>query len=420
MTALKLALLAAAASAAAAASTIAAPAPAPEGLTGRWLATADVGDAHIPFRLDLKSDGAAVSGTFFDGPRPTNPSSAGSLAGGRLHLEFPSYAAALDATVTVDGIDGNYVAAGKATHIHAVRAPAGTPPASSSAPDISGEWVIPIHSPKGETGWRLIIQQTSARAEAAILRIDGDTGTLDGAFADGAFHLSHFAGERAAQLDIARQTDGSLSLVLTDGAGARTLTALRPAAAAALGATPTDPTGHTSVRDPDEPLRFAFPDLTGRMVANTDPRFRGKVVLVNLMGSWCPNCHDEAPFLEALYRKHAAHGLEIVALDFEKADQLPDLRRLHAFIARYGIDYTVVLAGEPSEVNAKVPQAVNLNAWPTTFFIGRDGKVRTVHVGFTSPGSGARDLETRADIEAEVSALLAEPAPPAAGDVKAR
>ena len=384
-----------------------------EGLSGRWIATADVGDAHIPFRLDLVAEGATVRAAFFDGSRPTNPSSNGQLTGNRLHLEFPSYAAVIDATVSADGIDGNYVAAGKPTHIHAVR-DAGPSGAPVIAPDISGEWVIPFHSPKGETGWRLIIKQSGDVAEAAILRIDGDTGTLDGRFRDGTFRLSHFAGERAAKLDVTRQPDGALSLVLTDGGGAKTLTALRPAAAAALGAVPTDPTGHTSVRNPDEPLHFAFPDLAGKTVADTDARFRGKVVLVNLMGSWCPNCHDEAPFLQALYAKHAGKGLEIVALDFEKKDQLPDLRRLHAFIQRYGLGYTVLLAGEPSEVNAKLPQAVNLNAWPTTFFIGRDGKVRSVHVGFTSPGSGARDLETRAEIEKEVAALLAERVPASA------
>ena len=84
-------------------------------------------------------------------------------------------------------------------------------------------------------------------------------------------------------------------------------------------------------------------------MANTDPRFRGKVVLVNLMGSRRQNCHDEAPFLAALYRKHAAQGLEIVALDFKRKDQLPDPRRLHAFIARYGIEAEIsALLAEPA------------------------------------------------------------------------
>jgi thiol-disulfide isomerase/thioredoxin len=91
------------------------------------------------------------------------------------------------------------------------------------------------------------------------------------------------------------------------------------------------------------------------------------VVLINITGSWCPNCHDEAPFLAELDRKYRAQGLEIVALSFEEAEQLPNPRRLRAFIKKYGLDYTVLLAGETGEAKDKLTQAVNWNAWPTTF-----------------------------------------------------
>ena len=76
----------------------------------------------------------------------------------------------------------------------------------------------------------------------------------------------------------------------------------------------------------------AFPISNGRVVSNTDARFQGKVVLVAIGGSWCPNCHDEAPYLEELYRKYHAAGLEVVGLSFEEGDQLKDPARLRAFI----------------------------------------------------------------------------------------
>jgi len=63
--------------------------------------------------------------------------------------------------------------------------------------------------------------------------------------------------------------------------------------------------------------------------------------------SWCPNCHDEAPFLEELYQKYHGLGLEVVALDFEPAEQIKSLSRARAFIKRYGIEYTYLIAGEP-------------------------------------------------------------------------
>ncbi len=129
------------------------------------------------------------------------------------------------------------------------------------------------------------------------------------------------------------------------------------------------------------------------------------------MGSWCPNCHDEAPFLQALYAKHHRQGLEVVALDFEQPDQLADPQRLRAFVERYAITYPVLLAGDKAAVHEKLPQAVNLSAWRTTFFLGRDGRVDEVHVGFTSPASGARDTETKAAVEREVQSLLAQSTP---------
>jgi thiol-disulfide isomerase/thioredoxin len=376
-------------------------------LSGVWAATAQVKGADIPFRLALTETGDTVQASFFDGSRRTNPSAPARIEGGRVHLVFPSYAAVLDLAVTPAALDGSYTRGSFKSPIHAMRLTPSTP-VHGAVPSIAGEWIVPKPSAKGEQAWRLIVRQKGATAQAAILRVDGDTGTLDGGWRDGAFHLSHFAGERPAKLEIAPAPDGRLALTLDDGEGHAELTALRPAQAKAQGVAPADPTHFTGVKDPRAPFRFAFKDLDGREVANTDPRFRHKVVLVDVMGSWCPNCHDEAPFLQSLYQKHHAQGLEVVALDFEQPDQLADPARLKAFIARYHLTYTVLLAGAPAEVHEKLPQADNLVAWPTTFFLGRDGRTKLVHVGFTSPGSGARDIQTKAEVEREVQTLLAQ------------
>jgi thiol-disulfide isomerase/thioredoxin len=375
-------------------------------VAGMWRAKAEVKGAAIPFRLDIRGQGDAVQATFFDGIRPTNASSEGSFHQGRLHLYFPSYAANLDATVVDGRLSGAYVTPIRSIAIEGQRG-GGPTLSSAAAPSIGGEWIVPLKSDKGEAAWRLIVKQTGQTVEAAILRVDGDTGALVGHYSDGAFRLSHFAGERPGLLIVTPGRDHTLKLVLDDLDGERTFTAVRPVAAAKAGVAPTDPARHTTVQNKAEPFRFAFKDLNGKLVSNTDARFRRKVVVVDVMGSWCPNCHDEAAFLQALYAKHHKDGLEVVSLAFEQADQLPDPKRLRAFIARYGLTFTVLLAGEPKDVGAKLPQAVGLNAWPTTFFVGRDGLVKATHVGFTSPASGPRDSETRREVEQQVVALLA-------------
>ena len=86
--------------------------------------------------------------------------------------------------------------------------------------------------------------------------------------------------------------------------------------------------------------------------------------------------------LPELYKKYKNRGLEVVELSFEEEAQLKNPVRVKAFIKKYGIDYTVLLPGEPRQLNEKMPQGVNLNSFPTTFFLGRDGRVRSAHAGF--------------------------------------
>ena len=132
---------------------------------------------------------------------------------------------------------------------------------------------------------------------------------------------------------------------------------------------------------------------------------------MSITGSWCPNCHDEAPFLSELYRTYHAKGLEIVALGFEEADQLKNPVRPRAFVKQFGIEYPFLLVGEPEEAPAKISQAENLNAFPTTFVLGRDGRVRTVHAGFASVATGTVHAESMKEMAAEIERLLAEKVP---------
>ena len=146
-------------------------------------------------------------------------------------------------------------------------------------------------------------------------------------------------------------------------------------------------------------------------MSNTNSQFRGKVVIVAVGGSWCPNCHDEASFLVDLYRKFHSKGLEVVNLDFERGDPDTDSPRLKAFIAHYGIPYTVLTAGTTDQLAEKIPQGVNLNCWPTSFFIGQNGLVKETHARFAGPGNTAGHAALEHDVTALIEKLLAEPAP---------
>jgi thiol-disulfide isomerase/thioredoxin len=240
--------------------------------------------------------------------------------------------------------------------------------------------------------------------KGTILRIDGDDGTLVGRVDGRQFAISHFSGDRPMLLKGTLQPDGTIDLA----SGAERLLALRPAEARARHlAPPLDSLTYAHVRNRDERFHFHFKDLEGKTY--TEDSFAGKPYVVSITGSWCPNCRDEAPFLVELYRRYHSRGLEMAAFCFESATD-PTWAPLRAFVRRFKVPYPALLAGEPAPEALKtaVPQIENLAAYPTTIYVGKDGKVRSVHTGFPSSGSGEELARVKDEIRATVERMIAE------------
>ncbi len=105
-------------------------------------------------------------------------------------------------------------------------------------------------------------------------------------------------------------------------------------------------------------------------------RHEGKVVLITVGGSWCPNCHDEAVFLKELLASRRERGLEVIQLMFERTpDFASQAKAARDFAAKFGIDYPVLIAGTTSDddVLKKLPQISAFKAYPTLFVIDRKG-----------------------------------------------
>ena len=410
--------------------------PSAAAVDGRWDAVLTRNGVDIPFRLDIKGDGPTLQGVFYDGFRPYDGTTSASFKDGKLTLGVEHYLTTISATVVDGRLTGSAVAQNRessaAYTFRAVRHADVIPASNVNAPSIAGVWVIPLAAPssKGEKAFRFIAEQRGAEVAGSILRIDGDTGAYSGVFKDGKWVLSHFDGGRPGVIEVAPKADGTLEIRQridrpgaeaqagneygagqSDGRYAPTLTAYRQDVAEARGLPkPDDFLTHTTARDPTELFRFNFPDVNGRKISNEDPDFKGKVVLAIVTGTWCPNCHDEAQYLVQLDKKYHDKGLRIVALDFEEPEQQGALNREKAFIKKYGVNYTYLIAGAPAEMWEKVPQLNHLDTWPATVFIGRDGKVKAVHSGFASPASGEFNAQLQQEFTARIEQLLAEPA----------
>jgi thiol-disulfide isomerase/thioredoxin len=406
-----------------------------ESIDGRWDAVLLDNGPPVAFRLDITGTGTALKGTFYDGFHPYETTTNATFKDGTLVLKAEHYLTTITATLKDGALAGDTVLAGPGYSIkygfRAVRhvdVPAVT---AQHIPSIAGSWEIPLDSPssKGEKAFRFIVEQNGSEVAASILRVDGDTGAYSGSYQDGKWVLSHFDGQRPGVIEVTARDDGTLDIVGHNEALIKALrgndnkgyaeerygdatpryTAYRPEVARSKGLPePANYLTHTTVRDPKEKFTFNFPDVDGKLVSNDDPRFKGKVVLAIVTGTWCPNCHDEAQYLVQLDKKYRDKGLAIVALDFEEVEQQGSLARVHAFVNQYGVKYPYLIAGAPAEMWEKVPQLVNLNTWPATVFVGRDGTVRAVHSGFASPASGQFHAQLQKEFTERIEQLLAE------------
>ncbi len=381
-------------------------------IAGLWDAKIVANQLEIPFRFEIAQNGNQVQGFFFEGDRKIG-SSSGSFSGGHLILEYDILETTLEVTFLDDQFAGTYRfnRSGNALLIRAHRfAPASAD--TAAAPQISGSWDMrrvpqEVKTASDNQTWNLFLRQSGAEVSGSILRVDGDTGFLIGRWQSGRLVLSHFAGQGPLLFEAKLNADGTLAIALNRGGN---YIAVRKSEARAKGVPdPPDPTRYTSVKDPTVPFRFSFPGLDGKIVSNTDPQFKSKVVILAIGGSWCPNCQDEAPFLVDLYKEFHSQGLEIVGLMFE-ADADPALARprVQTFIRRFGIPYPMLLAGIPDDINKRIPQLVNFGAYPTSIFLGRDGRVRSVHAGFASQATGQEYVRLKGEVRSLVQRLLAE------------
>jgi thiol-disulfide isomerase/thioredoxin len=406
--------------------------PAPPGqaaspIDGLWDAIVVANDTEVPFRFEIARTGAEFHGFFFEGDRRVG-STAGSFVDGALKFDYDFLNTTLDARLDGEELVGTYRnnrANARPQNIRMRRFKPVTVE-EGDIPSLRGNWEMrrnadEVTAPRDTRTWNVFLRQSGAEFSGSILRIDGDTGTLVGHWQNGKLVLSHFAGERPNLFEATINPDGTLAVTLNRTAH---YLVVRSNEARAKGIPePPDPSRYTNVKDPTAPFHFAFPDLSGKLVSDGDAQFRGKVVILSIGGSWCPNCHDEAPFLSELYKDYHARGLEIVGLMFENdPDPKVSRPRVQSFIERYGAQYPMLIAGttqaSPSSktINEALPQLVNFGAYPTTIFLGRDGRVRSVHAGFASPATGAEHVRLKEEMRALAERLLAEPVQGSAGD----
>ncbi len=261
------------------------------------------------------------------------------------------------------------------------------------ATDLSGRWAVQFQRADGS--WRPAVaelQQQGGRLTGTVLTPSGDYRFLEGRLSGRRLYLSAFDGAHIYAFEAQAVGDTALAdgLFFAGTAPGERFKARRQADAALPAVA-----GLAELKPGESRLNFRFPDLDSNLVGIADERFRGKVTIVQIMGSWCPNCMDETSFLSEFYNQQATNRpVEIVSLAYELST---DFRRsaasLRKFQQRFGVRYPMLITGarsaDPDKAAKTLPQLTDIRFFPTTIFIDKTGRVRKVHNGFYGPGAPA-------------------------------
>jgi peroxiredoxin len=380
---------------------------------GDWRVALQLPGGELPFGLELREEAGTLQGTVVNGEERIAVGAV-SLADGQLRFVFPGLETAFEARHLGGRLEGTVTLVKQRGVLQriplvATRGPdyrffTATPEPTAQA---GGRWAVTFTADDGTTSAGVgEFRQQGAEVHGTFLTPTADHRYISGQLRGDTLYLRSFNGGHAFLYRL--RVDGdALDGEYWSGLASHERITGRRDAAASLG----EAENATRMKPGEQRLAFTFPDLEGADVSLDDARFRGKVVVVTLGGSWCPNCHDEAAFFAPWYRELRPQGLEIIGLMFEQyADRVQATAAVRRFRDRYSIDYPLLVAGENDREQAArlLPQLSAVLAYPTTIFIDRSGNVRRIHTGFSGPATGSHYERLKRDFDQTVRALLAE------------
>jgi peroxiredoxin len=276
-----------------------------------------------------------------------------------------------------------------------------------TVPLFNGKWSV-VFSPGKQDSTRAIGRfmhhEQTELITGTFLTETGDYRFLEGVQDGNSIRLSCFNGSWAFLFTAILDGDG-LQGTFYSGAHWQEPWRARRDEAAVL----RDAESITFVKDKNAALTFTFTDTDGRQISLSDERYRGKPVIVQLMGSWCPNCMDESRYLKELFAQYNPRGLEMIGVAFEKTtDVAKAAMQARRMKERLGIPYPVLVTGETgkSAAAAAFPQLNAVTAFPTTLFLDRSHTIAAVHTGFSGPATGSGYTKLQAHYESIIHTII--------------
>jgi thiol-disulfide isomerase/thioredoxin len=278
--------------------------------------------------------------------------------------------------------------------------------------NISGRWVTEFKTKNNKADTMVAeFKQEGSRLSGTFLDPTGDYRFLDGVVSGDSLKLSTFDGAHAyfftAKIDNAQKISGGRFY-----SGARSIQ--QWSAEKNEQAEVADGFGDTKIKPNSGKLNFSFPNSDdGSEVSITDEKYKGKVVVIQILGSWCPNCMDETRFLSDYYDKNHQRGIEIIGLSYERTTDFKESQKeLQPFKKRFKVQYPILITGvtvsDSLRTEKTLPQLESINAFPTTIFVDKKGNISKIESGFAGPATGDHYAEYKKEFNKIIDELLAE------------
>lgn len=381
---------------------------------GVWRGVLDVQGHDLAFNFAVRKDSANNYNVFIKNASENLLLDEVSFADDSVIMTLHIFDAVLKAKIDGDSLNGyfsknfvkNYKIPFKAAYNQDYRFAKNTQ--SSSNTSFEGKYSVTFINESDTTpAIGLINHKAGNIVEGTFMTPTGDYRFLEGNVADNKLYLSTFDGNYAYLFTAEKTSDSTLRGDYWSG---QTWYQSWTASLNENAFLP-DADKLTYLKDGYEKIDFSFPDVNGNLISPSDEKYKNKVVILQLFGTWCPNCMDETKFLTPWYKENKDRGIEIIGLAYEQKPEFEYAsERVKKMIGKLNVEYDFVIGGvrDKAEASKTLPMLNKVIAFPTTIFIGKDGKVKKIHTGFTGPGTGIYYEQFIERFNETVNELLAE------------
>ena len=358
--------------------------------TGIWRGEITIQDNQIPFNFEVDKNEGAYSMTLINGLEKLEIDDIDILEDS-IFFDMHIFDISVKAKIYEDSLVGSYIKNYADNYIlpfKAMHGMKGRFDGVQSSNLFDGTWETTFKNDEGkETSAIGVFKTEGELLRGTFLSKTGDYRFLDGYTIKDTMFLYTFDGNHLYKFKVIKKNDTILNGEFWSGKTSyKTFISVKNDTAKL-----PDANSLTFLKEGYDNITFTFPDLDGKPTSLEDEQYKNKIVILQILGTWCPNCMDETRFLSDWYLKNKSRGVEIIGLAYEVKPEFEYAReRVLTMKEKLNVPYDFLIAGTSSTKSASesLPMLNKVMSFPTTIIIDRKGIVRRIHTGFSGPATG--------------------------------